>query len=88
MQPAVDAGCTVQPLVLRYLDRSGGISQAPAYVGDKTLWQTLHAIAAASGLSAEPHFLPPVSAAGTDRRHLAATLHRHISHALLSRERS
>jgi 1-acyl-sn-glycerol-3-phosphate acyltransferase len=82
MQPAVDAGCTIQPLALRYLDRKGEISQAPAYVGNKTLWQTLHAIAAASGLSAEPHFLPPVSAAGTDRRHLAATLHRHIAHAL------
>jgi 1-acyl-sn-glycerol-3-phosphate acyltransferase len=82
MQPAVDAGCTVQPLVLRYLDGAGGVSRAPAYVGDKTLWQTLHAIAAAPSLSAVPHFLPPVSTAGTDRRHLAATLHRHISHAL------
>jgi 1-acyl-sn-glycerol-3-phosphate acyltransferase len=82
MQPAVDAGCTVQPLALRYLDRNGAISQAPAYVGDKTLWQTLHAIAAAPSLSAVPHFLPPVPATGTDRRHLAAALHRHIAHAL------
>ncbi|MDD5298031.1 MAG: lysophospholipid acyltransferase family protein [Rhodocyclaceae bacterium] len=86
IQPAVDAGCAIQPVVLRYRDRNGRPSQAPAYVGDTSLWQSVRAIVMASGLSAEPHFLPPVPAVGTDRRHLAATLHRHISHALVSRD--
>ena len=82
IQAAVESGCQVQPVALRYLDGHGQPSPAPAYVGDTTLWQSLHAIVAAPRLRAEPHFLPPVSADGTDRRHLAATLHRHISHAL------
>ncbi len=82
IQAAVDSACRVQPLALSYRDRSGGISQAAAYVGDTTLLQSLHAIASAPHLRAEPHFLTPVDAAGLDRRHLAATLHRHISHAL------
>ena len=82
LQAAVESECRVQPLALSYRDRDGHISQAPTYIGDTSLLQSLHAIASASGLRADPRFLAPVSAAGMDRRHLAATLHRHISHAL------
>lgn len=82
MQAAVETGCEIQPVALRYLDGNGQTSTTPAYVGDTTLWQSIKAIASAHQLSAAPLFLAPVSARGTDRRHLAATLHRHIAHAL------
>lgn len=88
LQPAVDAGCAVHPVVLSYRDRDGRPSAAAAYVGDTTLWQSLIAIASASGIEAEPNFLPSLSAAGSDRRHLAATLHRHIAHELARHARS
>ncbi len=87
IQPAVDAGCVLLPVALSYLDEQGRPSMAAAYVGDTSLGQSLLAIAMASRITARPAFLPAVSAADSDRRHLSATLHRHISHGLVSRER-
>lgn len=83
IQAAVETGCPVQPVALRYLDRHGQPSPAPAYVGDTTLWESLRAIVTVPYLQATPEFLEPVPSADTDRRHLAATLHRHISRAIV-----
>ena len=82
IQAAVETGCHVQPVAMRYLDGDGQPSLAPAYVGDMSLWQSMQAIVNAPQLRAAPLFLAPLRADGNDRRHLAATLHRHISHAL------
>lgn len=81
-QAAIDSGAPVTPLALRYLDRSGHASQAPAYVDDITLWQCLLAIARADGLVAEVAILDLIPSLVADRRHLAAHAHRAIAHAV------
>ncbi len=84
-QSAIDARVPVVPLALRYVDADGNPSRAPAYDGDITLLQSMHAIARASGLSVQMRVLAPLDTANVDRRHLAAHCHqsiaRHLGHA-------
>jgi 1-acyl-sn-glycerol-3-phosphate acyltransferase len=72
LQGAIDAGCPVQPLALRYLDGSGETSAAPAYCGETTLLQSLSRIAALPRLEARLDILPPLDGPGAARRTLAA----------------
>ena len=81
-QAAIDAGATIAPVVIRYSGRGGGTTQAPAYVGDTSLWQCLRTIVATGGLTAHVAFLPAFAAAGSDRRQLAARAHRLIASRL------
>lgn len=85
LQPAVDLGSDVQPVALRYHHGDGAAAAAAGYVGETTLWQSLKAVASATGLLAEARFLPPRGAgvgADVDRRHLSRHLHHDISRAL------
>lgn len=78
-QSAIDAHAPVQPLALRYLDAAGQPSRAPAYDGDVTLWQSMCALAHASGLQVHLRVLAPLDSALADRRHLAARCHHAIA---------
>lgn len=71
-QSAIDANVPVIPLALRYTDRQGNPSHAPAYDGDTTMWQCLRAIADSGGLTADLRVLEPLVATDADRRALAA----------------
>jgi 1-acyl-sn-glycerol-3-phosphate acyltransferase len=69
IQAAVAANAPVQPVGLRFVDRSTGeISFAPSYIGDETLvgsiWRTLSAPA----IEAVVHYGEPQLPAGRDRR--------------------
>jgi len=86
LQPAIDTGCPVQPVALRYRDASGAHSDAPAYIGDVTLWQTLRSIALASGLQVELDMLAPLTAAA-ERRALAAAARHAIERRVLDNRR-
>lgn len=81
-QSAVDAGCRVQPLALRYKDGDGRLSTAAAYCGDTTLLQSMRRIAAAPALQLQLDILPPIDGQDADRRRLAAAAHQAIRHAL------
>lgn len=70
-QSAIDARVPVIPLALRYLDRRGNPSRAPAYDGDITLWQSLYAIARAEGVAADVRLLGAIDATLRERRELA-----------------
>lgn len=70
-QPAIDSEAAVLPVALRYLDRHGHPSFAPAYDGDITFWQCLRAIVLADEVQTHVEFLAPLSAKA-DRRNLAA----------------
>ena len=89
-QSAIDAGVPVVPLALRYADRQGNASRAPAYDGDITLWQSLRAIARADGLVADLRVLEPLESEATERRQLSARCHYaiacHFGHAPASAE--
>lgn len=78
-QSAIDAQAPVIPLALRYTDRNGNPSRAPAYDGDITLWQCLWAIARTSGLSADLRVLEPLAVAAFDRQTLAVRCREAIS---------
>lgn len=80
-QPATDVGCDVQPVALRYLDAEGGLSEAAPYIGETTLVESLQAVASATGLTAEVHFLMPLAGSG-DRRGLSAQVRQHIAQVL------
>jgi len=82
LQGAIDAGCRVQPLALRYTDGDGRLSTAPAYCGDTTLLQSLRRIAAAPCLHVRLDVLPPLDGHGAERRALAAAAWQAVRHAL------
>jgi 1-acyl-sn-glycerol-3-phosphate acyltransferase len=82
LQGAVEAGCRVQPLALRYSDATGRLSDAAAYCGDTTLLQSLRSLASASGLQVRLDILPPLDGRGAERRELAAAARRSVHRAL------
>lgn len=71
LQPAVELGCPVVPAALRYRTQDGRHSDAPAYIDDLSLWESMMRIVAEPGLVAELQFAAPILPAG-HRRDLAA----------------
>lgn len=75
IQAAISAKVKVQPVALRYIDRTtGSISLAPCYIGDDTLVGSLWKTLAAPRITAIVRFGPPEEAIGRDRRAWAASL--------------
>jgi len=69
-RPAVDVGCPVQPVRIRYM-KDGRIDTGVAFrVGESMAWNFARLLAR-PGAIADIHFLPPISAAGQPRRALA-----------------
>ena len=81
-QPAIDAGATVVPVLLRYTDRQGRSTQDCCYVGEDSLLASVWRIVSARAHSAELRFLAPMDAAGHDRRGLAQEAHAALSMSL------
>lgn len=85
LQPAIDAGCPVQALALRYLDQQGRYTRAAAYDGDLSLGESLSTVLASGGLIAE--VTPSIRVEITDttaRRDLAHLLHERIAAVIAS----
>lgn len=82
LQGAIDAGCRVLPLALRYMDADGRLSTTATYCGDTTLPQSLRRIAAAPCLHVRLDVLPPLDGRGAKRRRLAAAAWQAVQHAL------
>ncbi len=70
-QPAVEAGCPVIPVAIRYRSLAGDICPEVAYHGEMTLLASFWAIARLPGLVAEVTFLPALQNNGGHRRDLA-----------------
>lgn len=82
LQGAIDAGCAVQPLALRYLDGVGRATTAAAYCGDTTLLASLRRIAATPRLEVRLDVLPALDGHDAERRALAANAETAIRGAL------
>ncbi len=82
LQPIVHAHGIAAPVALRYVTADGRIDDIPAYVRERTLWDSLKLIASSQEILAEVRFLPLVSAAGKHRRDLAEHTARLIADAL------
>jgi 1-acyl-sn-glycerol-3-phosphate acyltransferase len=70
-QPAIDAGATLQPVALRYLDSAGRHTDAAGYVGDTSLLETIWTIVSTRHMVAEFNLLAPISVRSQTRRSLA-----------------
>ncbi|MGV8873489.1 MAG: lysophospholipid acyltransferase family protein [Rhodococcus sp. (in: high G+C Gram-positive bacteria)] len=70
LQAAIDSETWVQPIRLRYLDRTGEQTTATCFVGDETIGASIGRIFRLRGLRAEVEFTAP-EAPGSDRRDLA-----------------
>jgi 1-acyl-sn-glycerol-3-phosphate acyltransferase len=69
-QAAVEADVSLAPVAIRYIDEKGERSEAPAYVDETSLLQSLAQILAIPRLHAVMHFAPPIGTAGKTRREL------------------
>lgn len=81
-QPAINASAVIQPVALRYMDRTGRYCGAPNYVGDTSFMESLWRITAARHIVAELNFLSPIEAGGQERRALASAAQWAIAGAL------
>lgn len=73
IQPAIDAGVRMHPMVLRYQGENGGPGSAAAFIGATTLIQSIWRILRCRHLNALVMFTPVLVTAGVDRRSLART---------------
>lgn len=69
--PAVEVGCPVWPVALRYTE-AGNFSDAAAFTGDMGLVTSLLRIIIARDLEVEVSILPPLAAADCENRHTIA----------------
>lgn len=82
LQCAIDTGCAVYPVTIRYHDGSGRYCNDAAFIGDMTLLQSLRRILFCHSLHATLVFLPAISGARGNRRSLATGAHTAIGAAL------
>lgn len=82
LQPALVAGADVHPVALRFERSDGALCTEAAYVGDKTLWDTLRSISGQPVIHAHAWFLDAVPGAGARRRVLAEAAHGAIARRL------
>lgn len=82
LQAAVATETPVQPVVLRFFDRTHAVSPVVEFLGDTTLAQSLWRIVGARGLGVEVKVLLAEGTAHADRRALAEHLRDTIGKAL------
>jgi 1-acyl-sn-glycerol-3-phosphate acyltransferase len=71
LQAAVDAGCPVQPVALRYLEEEGGPSEAAAFVDGITLCQSIVSLCRSPRTIVHVCVVAPLASAGRTRKALA-----------------
>jgi len=81
-QAAVLSGARVQPVAIRYRAADGAPTDAAAYVGDMTVFESLRRMLREPRLTAELIFCAPLDSTGRTRRELAALAHAAIAAAL------
>lgn len=69
-RPAVEAGCPVQPVMVRYM-RDGRRDDDFSFRPGESMLKNFGRVLARRGVTAEVHYLPAISAGGKPRRELA-----------------
>ena len=83
LQAAIAAGAPVLPVALRYADRdSGQRSDAPLFIGDTTLIQSIWSTLRANGVQAVVRYGEPQRDQGRDRRTWAQDLRTEVASLL------
>jgi 1-acyl-sn-glycerol-3-phosphate acyltransferase len=86
LQPAINAGVHVQPVAIRYLDRHGAVTLAPAFINNMSLGESLMQILRARRLKVEVTVLPPIHTAGKTRREVAALAREAITRVVIQED--
>jgi 1-acyl-sn-glycerol-3-phosphate acyltransferase len=81
-QSAVDTDAVLQPVGIRYTGPDGAWTDAPAFVGDMSLVESIWRVVSARGLVAELRFAPPIPANNGHRGDLARLAESAIAGAL------
>ena len=79
LQAAISVDAPVQPVALQFLDAQGRLSQAPCYIGDDTLLESLWRTVRAEGVVARVTFGEPERAQGRSRQQWAQDLQRTVA---------
>jgi len=79
LQPAIDAGATLQPVALRYFDRRGERTDAAAYIGEMSLADSMQRLLAEPALTVQLDYLDPIPCGDLHRRDLAKVAHASIA---------
>ena len=82
IQPAIDAGAMLCPIALRYQHENRKQSNAVAFTGDMTLFQSIWRILRSPHFDALLAFTPALATAGENRRVLARAAQEAISQGL------
>jgi 1-acyl-sn-glycerol-3-phosphate acyltransferase len=82
LQPAIDAAALVLPVALRFVDDDGVQTDAPIYVGDMSLAESVWRIASMPSMTVELRFAPYLNADGHHRRELTQRVHHVIAREL------
>jgi 1-acyl-sn-glycerol-3-phosphate acyltransferase len=82
LQPVIAAGGHVLPVAIRYTHADGSHSDAPSYVGDASLLDSVRQLLRARRTHVRLHLGVPVATAGRHRREVAAEARRFIQTAL------
>lgn len=79
LQAAISVDAPVQPVALQFLDAQGRLSQAPCYIGDDTLLESLWRTVRAEGVVVRVTYGEPEYAQGRSRQQWAQDLRQTIS---------
>lgn len=82
LQPAIDARALVLPVALRFVDGEGTQTDAPVYVGEMSLAESVWRIVSTPSMAVELRFAACVNADGHHRRELAQRVHGAIAREL------
>jgi 1-acyl-sn-glycerol-3-phosphate acyltransferase len=82
LQPAIEARAEVLPVALRFVDGAGAQTDAPIYVGEMSLVESVWRIASTRSMAVELRFAPCVNAEGHHRRDLTQRVHGVIAREL------
>ena len=72
LQAALDGQAEIAPFCLRYTDPQGNYTDAPAYIGDMSFWDSIKMVLREKRLHCELTFFSPLARDGRGRRELAA----------------
>lgn len=82
-QGIAQAGASVLPTAIAYVDASGKASSAADYIGDMSLWQSMLSLLTQGPLLARVALLAPIDGSAGERRALATATHAAIGAALV-----
>ncbi len=68
LQAAIDANTQIWPVAIRYVNQDNSLNTEMAYAGETSMIESMKMVIMQKNAVVELYFLPPIQAAGNDRR--------------------